>query len=288
MIKIKECKKVMKVCTCCGELKHIYKYYKKKNRDNTYRRESYCKQCKEKKRKNRHKLICEFCGQKFTSGDKNQRFCSNKCRGKSKDFKIKYNCEICGKECEESKQHYLNSEHHFCSQECSHIWQSQNWLGENHHSFSSIKVNCSYCGKEYYVTKHTYESRTSGNFYCSIYCMGQGMIGKYVGEKSPKWNSDITQEEREKGRNIEGYNDFIKGVYERDNYTCQICGQEGNGHNLNAHHINGYNWYKEGRTDINNGITLCEKCHKEFHKLYGKGNNTKEQFEEYLKIKKEE
>lgn len=102
-------------------------------------------------------------------------------------------------------------------------------------------------------------------------------------ENHPNWNPNITQEERENGRYIEGYDDFIKGVYERDNYNCQICGQEGNGHNLNAHHLDGYNWYKEGRTDINNGITLCKECHKEFHRLYGKGNNTKEQFEEYLK-----
>lgn len=102
------------------------------------------------------------------------------------------------------------------------------------------------------------------------------------GENHHNWNPNITQEERENGRYIEGYDDFIKGVYKRDNYTCQVCGQEGNGHNLNAHHLDGYNWCKEKRTDINNGITLCDKCHKEFHKLYGKGNNTKEQFEEYL------
>ena len=103
------------------------------------------------------------------------------------------------------------------------------------------------------------------------------------GENHPNWNKDISQEEREKGRLIQGYSDFINNVYERDNYTCQVCSKHGG--DLQVHHLNGYNWCKEGRTDTNNGVTLCKKCHKEFHDLYGRGNNTKEQFEEFLKEK---
>lgn len=106
----------------------------------------------------------------------------------------------------------------------------------------------------------------------------------FKGENSPCWNPNITQEEREKGRFIEGYKDFIKEVFKRDNYTCQCCNKHGG--NLNAHHLNGYNWDKEHRTDVDNGITLCEECHREFHKIYGMGNNTKEQFEEWINKKK--
>lgn len=63
---------------------------------------------------------------------------------------------------------------------------------------------------------------------------------------------------------------------------CQCC--KGTSKNLNAHHLNGYHWFVEGRFNVENGITLCEDCHKQFHKLYGMRNNTKEQFEEF-KIK---
>jgi hypothetical protein len=29
-------------------------------------------------------------------------------------------------------------------------------------------------------------------------------------------------------------------------------------------------------------MTLCKECHKEFHQIYGKGDNTKKQFEEWI------
>ena len=38
----------------------------------------------------------------------------------------------------------------------------------------------------------------------------------------------------------------------------------------------------ELRTDINNGITLCNICHKKFHDIYGYTNNNKTQFEEFM------
>lgn len=72
-------------------------------------------------------------------------------------------------------------------------------------------------------------------------------------------------------------------VFGRDFYTCQVCDKKGN---IQAHHLDGWNWCEEKRFDINNGITLCkDDCHKEFHKIYGKGGNTLEQFKEWFLFK---
>jgi dUTPase len=35
---------------------------------------------------------------------------------------------------------------------------------------------------------------------------------------------------------------------------------------------------------LSNGVTLCKKCHDNFHGIYGIGDNTKEQFQQFSKI----
>ena len=60
------------------------------------------------------------------------------------------------------------------------------------------------------------------------------------------------------------YKAWRKSVFERDNYTCQHCG-DNKGGNLNAHHIKLWREFPEHRFDINNGITLCILCHQKEH-----------------------
>jgi len=61
------------------------------------------------------------------------------------------------------------------------------------------------------------------------------------------------------------YKDWRTSVFERDKYTCQKCGQVG--YEIRAHHTYNYADYPELRTDVDNGITLCDACHREFHNI---------------------
>lgn len=58
------------------------------------------------------------------------------------------------------------------------------------------------------------------------------------------------------------YKKWKQSVLKRDNYICKKCG---NKDNLVVHHIKPFATDKESRFDTNNGITLCQICHKEVH-----------------------
>ncbi len=73
---------------------------------------------------------------------------------------------------------------------------------------------------------------------------------------------------KDNGRHTPEYRAWRKAVFERDNYTCQLCGSKGG--TLNAHHIERYRNCIQRRTDVSNGITLCYACHKKIHHLEGK------------------
>ena len=109
-----------------------------------------------------------------------------------------------------------------------------------------------------------------------------GMYG-VRGDKHPKWNAELTEEERLIKRAYPEYTEWRTQVFERDKYTCQICG-DNKGGNLVAHHLNGYHWDKKARVDINNGVTLCESCHDDFHSIYGYGDNNIFQFAQYQEM----
>lgn len=86
--------------------------------------------------------------------------------------------------------------------------------------------------------------------------------GKPNGEYHWNWKggkTPVNQRERSSGR----YTEWRKAVFERDGFTCQICGQVGGG--LQAHHIKRWSTNVNERYQVSNGITLCKKCHKELH-----------------------
>lgn len=106
-----------------------------------------------------------------------------------------------------------------------------------------------------------------------------GLTGEYKGDKHHSWKGGLTTETYRIRRSTE-MSLWRKACFERDNFTCQKTGQRGG--RLVVHHINNFADFPKLRTAVENGITLSQKQHKEFHHTYGYKNNTREQIIQFL------
>lgn len=120
------------------------------------------------------------------------------------------------------------------------------------------------------------------NFRCGHRCK-KCSINKRKGLNHYNYNPYLTDEEREFNKSRMSdyfYIKWRKKIFKNDDYICKRCGNKGG--ILNAHHIESWASNKNLRFEKTNGITFCESCHKQFHKIYGKINNNRQQLDEYF------
>ena len=104
------------------------------------------------------------------------------------------------------------------------------------------QIKCSDCNKQ--LTQYT-----------AIYCKNHARMR----ERNWNWQGGLTKLNA-KIRNSFEYEEWRKSVFERDNYTCQHCGQIGG--YLHADHIKPFSLFPDLRFELSNGRTLCLDCHK--------------------------
>lgn len=114
---------------------------------------------------------------------------------------------------------------------------------------------------------------------CSA-CKKKKISEAHRGSKSHLWDHSKTAEDRIRDRKYPEYYKWRSDVFERDDYTCQCCGERGG--TINAHHIESYAREKELRVDLDNGVTLCESCHKEYHRNFYRNDADEESFREFM------
>lgn len=227
------------------------------------------------------KVKCIVCKEtRFVSISNFNKIKIGKYSGRCKKCSIKYRikdrsiiCPICKKVRVLKPAQWCDIKRGKFSGNCSKCCYSKDW---------KLKISKAHIGKKHSVEhnrkmsealkgrKHTEEAKRK-------------MSEAQKGEKGSNWKGGITPKHLMIRMGIE-YRLWREAVFTRDNWTCQKCEDNKSG-NLNSHHIHNFADYPELRTSIENGITLCEKCHKEFHKIYNKRNNTKEQMIDFLNNK---
>jgi hypothetical protein len=106
-----------------------------------------------------------------------------------------------------------------------------------------------------------------------------GSLLNVTGKNHPSYKGGYGRDKNERSTLDYSWINAIKKVF---NKTCVLSRVKTN---LVCHHLDGWNLFPERRYDISNGVCIQKDLHKEFHNLYGYGNNTEAQFAEYCKIK---
>lgn len=144
--------------------------------------------------------------------------------------------------------------------------------------FHSVIKHCKKCG----VILQLHNTRDiQRKNYCSHSCRGK-IVGKNVNmqllwnknntpeinakkahhkENHPKW---IPNREKIKSRARPEMVEWRNFIFSRDKFTCQHCNTVGG--KLHAHHKAPYSLFPKLKWEKENGVTLCEPCHKETHK----------------------
>lgn len=132
----------------------------------------------------------------------------------------------------------------------------RNRVGKKAAHWKGGKPKCIICGKEL----STYKSR-----YCKKH--------SFQNERHWNWKGGINLKNERIRHSLE-WQVWRSEVYQRDNYTCRLCGKHCQNEEIVAHHIKLFSEYPELRFSVDNGLTLCRSCHLKIHSG-NKNNNLK-------------
>lgn len=214
-------------------------------------------------------LTCQSCGKEYVkkkSLSTISKYCSNKC--KSDAWRVPKNtCVDCGVE--------ISSTIAERCMPCARLHLAQT-REPKIKKIGYITIICDYCTKEHQQKRTNYDPKGK-HHYCNKKCEGlhRRQISPH-GKDHWKYTTSLTPMFNHI-RLLAQYKDWRKEVFNRDDYSCQICGEQGY---IQAHHIksvkqilmdNNITTSFEAKFckelwEVDNGITYCINCHKEEHR----------------------
>lgn len=143
----------------------------------------------------------------------------------------------------------------FCSYKCRGKWRAKHWLGENHPRYQSgpRTLSCQHCGSKFSQRETEAISEFRKRKFCSMECAKHGQH-RLTGEEHPLFKPDSRRKNR-RGK----HGAWARAVISRDKARCQRCGAKNV--ELHAHHILSFEKHPDKRWDLDNGETLCFRCH---------------------------
>ena len=200
---------------------------------------------------------------------------------KRKSFLIHWNCICdCGTRRRVSGQNLLKGQSQSCG--CRHGEISRkvgrlnrvDLTGKKFGRLTVIKFYGRISGKVHWLCRcdcgnkcHINASSLVRGYTKSCHCLAQETRR---GKNHWHWMGGITPESEKIRKSIE-YRIWREAVFQRDNWTCQDCGKRGT--YLHAHHIKPFARFPELRLALDNGRTLCIKCHDKKRIYYGRKRN---------------
>ena len=182
---------------------------------------------------------CSVCGKlvlrlRYEIEQQKNVYCSNKCKGVGKRKpRIEIVCAFCGKKIAKLQWHIDKSNNNYCSSRCN-----------NKSKVTGRYKFCEICGKEFWAFVSA--EKRGAAAHCSQECANIATRSEsydpYSRKNNKRWASEVKK---------------------RDGYVCQLCFSS---EALHAHHVLSWKDYPKLRFDVNNGVTLCEGCHIDWHK----------------------
>ena len=210
-------------------------------------------------------------------------------------------CKICGKEFE------ARTPAKCCSPECTEINK------RNNQNKAKRKYNKSEKGRasqkkyqkteKFKVTQQRYIQSDKGKTTRKLYAESEkgkavhkkankNYMKKKIDELNKQYNGDLKKilenipvrwMEREAIMQVWFNESYYDGVIAKIESTpvCEVTGEKTN--DLIIHHLYSFNTHPELGNDPANMVRIKKEIHNDFHNIYGRGNNTPEQWIEFIK-----
>lgn len=204
----------------------------------------------------RNYKICSVCGGLMHRQSKTCRKCYISNKNKLAKY-IQRNCEYCGRIFHTHEGQLKVGQGKYCSRSCAR-------KGSPTRKREREFIKCFQCGSE--VERHISEikKRKGDKDFCSSKCWYE----YNQRENHQNWQGGQSE------RMAPGYSGWRRKVLKRDRGFCRLCHSTTK---IEVHHIKKFSQYPEIRWEVNNGISLCEDCHKLV-------TNSEEYYEAYLQF----